>query len=74
MINLKKKTNCRWLFVMVNLGDKFVDDDGNIGIVGILWDDGDFTIENVVTHANPKPIKIKQLKEKTKYCAKLKKN
>lgn len=46
--------------IKANIGDKFIDDDGNIGIVGILWDDGDFTIKSVVMHANPR------LKEKNK--------
>lgn len=40
--------------IRANLGDKFIDDDGNTGIVGILWDDGDFTVESVVMHTNPR--------------------
>ena len=37
-----------------NIGDTVKDEDGDIGIVGIRWNDGDFcTIENDAAHPNP---------------------
>lgn len=40
-----------------NIGDEAKDADGNIGVIGIRWNDGDFcTIENDVAHPNPKLI------------------
>lgn len=38
-----------------SIGDKVQDEDGHIGIVSIVWDDGDIcTIENDAAHPNPK--------------------
>jgi len=43
---------CQW-----SIGDKVQDEDGNVGYVGIYWNDGDFcTIENDAAHPNPKLI------------------
>jgi uncharacterized protein YkvS len=42
------------------IGDVVEDEDGNTGIVGIMYNDGDFcTIENDAAHPNPvKMIKV----------------
>jgi len=38
-----------------NIGDFVKDEDGNIGIVCIQWNDGDLcTIENDAAHPNPR--------------------
>ena len=38
-----------------NIGERVVDEDGNIGIVCIKWNDGDLcTIENDAAHPNPR--------------------
>ena len=37
------------------IGDRVTDEDGNIGHVAIVWNDGDIcTIENDAAHPNPK--------------------
>ena len=39
------------------IGDKLTDEHGNIGFVGIKWNDGDFcTIVNDAAHADPRKI------------------
>lgn len=39
------------------IGDRVIDEDGYIGVVGIFWDDGDFcTVENDAAHPNPKKL------------------
>lgn len=40
----------------LKIGDKVVDEDGHIGYVGILYDDGDFiTMPNGQDAAHPNP-------------------
>ena len=44
-----------------NIGDKLVDEDGNTGVVSIVWNDGDICeIENDAAHPNPQLIKGKE--------------
>lgn len=41
------------------IGDKVIDEDGCPGIVGIMYQDGDFcTIENDAAH--PNPVKVEE--------------
>ena len=43
---------------MLRVGDMVKDQDENVGIVGIFYNDGDFTtIENDAAHPNPQPCK-----------------
>lgn len=49
---------------MLQIGDTVKDEDKNIGVVGILWNDGDFcTIENDAAHPNPKPTQKDDIKK-----------